>query len=60
MKIKIKNLKGVIKKENYCTLTDLFLGLGVGFVLGKVISNTPSVSFAFTFPGMIFSERGIV
>jgi len=41
-------------------LTDIFFGTGVGFIFGNVVSNTPSVSFAFTCLGMIFSERGIV
>jgi len=48
------------KKKNHCTFTDLFLGVGVGLLFGSVTSKTPSVTFAFTFPGTIFSENGIV
>jgi hypothetical protein len=49
-----------MKKKNYCTVTDLFFGFGVGFVFGSITSSTPSVIFAFTLPDTTFSGNGSV
>jgi len=45
IQVKIVEIKKM-KKVNYCTNIDFFFCVLVGFAFGKVMSSTPSVSFA--------------